>query len=577
MINDNLEDSLRLTNLTIQNEEYLSVEDTPMEQSLEQIPILDYFDEEINLITIYDVRTKRIVYENSVFSKWKKEYKNESTLLQLPSLCKIYECSRDSPASNITYDERAWRITYLKKRWMILTSFVETNVENIIFDDRASTSSYPTTSSQDDDSVHDQSTTSCSSTKSNSIFTFYKTFDWTKHDVPGLSAHVLAIKNYPWHNTSIGGIDTWPDIWRSAVIAANSNSEPRMLFWGSDYIMIYNEACAPLFGIKHPHCMGAKAADTWGEAWALLSGFISRAEMGGKATRIADMAVPMERYGYDEETFWITNFVPIIGPKGKALAILDEFTDTTQQVIQERRRDIVVKTSEMLSPSNTLEELWNNFVQGITRATDDIPYAVIYIPTNNSHHNPISTNAPSAPLHSFTWHVSVGIKSESDVLPKSFDLNNIQNQKHECFIKACNIAWKSSDMIFLESQPDATHTLPPHMSIGVPGRSNGGAVKTVCVFPIPDLMGNNQLAFVVLALTPRRPFDAGARLFIRSFYDVLTRSASIIFLPEEQRRNQQRFVEIETSLSQQLRANTAEAERVEARYERAFQMAPVGM
>ena len=119
--------------------------------------------------------------------------------------------------------------------------------------------------------------------------------------------------------------------------------------------------------------------------------------------------------------------------------------------------------------------------------------------------------------------------------------------------------------------------MPLHMAVSVPGRCDGYQVKNACIVPIPNLLGSSQLAFAVVALTPRRPFDGHATGFIRSLSDILIRSASTIFLPDEHRRARQRFEDLETSFKQRLEATNLQAEQVEARYEKLINQVPVGM
>ena len=85
------------------------------------------------------------------------------------------------------------------------------------------------------------------------------------------------------------------------------------------------------------------------------------------------------------------------------------------------------------------------------------------------------------------------------------------------------------------------------------------------------------MAFLTLALTPRRPYDSEAAIFAYYLRDILVKSASAIFLPEEHRRARQKFEQVEASLAQQLRATTLETERLESRFARMAHLAPVGM
>lgn len=554
--------------------------------SFDGVGISEFLELDVNPAVVLDLRGRCLAFENSAFQQWKSVHPQDADAFVQPSFVdRALETSKNVARSEFNVAGGKWCASLLRKRWMVITC---TNVAPTglptppVID--------PSTSlggSSQSDAAQENLPRAASDSQRSSIATgspsapsstdtfapFSRLLDWTKYNVNGLSAHVIAVKTFPWHTTPVGSIDSWSDVLRATVIAMNANTEARILLWGPQRTMIYNEACAPLFGQKYPLAMGGRPEDIWAEAWPALYGFVARAETEGRATRLANIPLTMHRHGYDEETFWIANFVPVIGSKGKTLGVIDEFTETTMQVVPDRRRDIVLKISEALARVNTSEELWDVFLQGIQRAEDDIPFAGIYVPTDSTHNNPTGLNTPFRDLHRFSLRGLIGVQDGAKPLPDGFDLNSTR-QVDELFIKACREAWKSGGMVAMNSEDGS---LSATMAVSVPGRAGGYQVKTVCVVPIPDLIGDHQLAFLVLALTPRRPFDTNANTFVNSLGDVLTRSASAIFLPDEQRRTRQRFEEIEVSLSQRLEATSLEAERVEARYEKLINQIPIGI
>ncbi|PNS21002.1 Hybrid signal transduction histidine kinase K [Sphaceloma murrayae] len=562
--------------------------DTPMGDTLHTVGLLEFFDCEPSPTLIFDLDRQSPIYENRAFQEWKKRGSREGFAVSGPPFLEwLSEWSKNTSSGDFAMAGRTWRTSMLRKRWMVLTSYerqLDTTVHSqTVPPTPPASAALPTPPSTVADvppmvrrtSGRYSPSPSFSSTSSgaDAVLSVKKPLDWTKYHVPGISAHVQTIKNFPWHETTLGGIDTWSETLRATVQGICANEEPRILLWGPDHVLVPNEACAPVLGAKFPLSIGGRGEDIWSEAWPALSGFISRTESEAKATRIPGMPLPMRRHGYDEETFWMINFLPVMGSKGHVAGVVDEFTEITQSVIDDRRRDIIIKTSETLSRISTLEELWDGFLRGIERATDDVPYAVVYTPTGSTHVNPTGVNTPSEALHHFSLRGSVGLDHTNANFPHTFDLNSSAADTSR-LAHACSQAWKTGELVVMREQDGS---LPPAFAVGVPGRANGGVVNTACIIPVPDLIGNNQLAFVLLSLTPRRPFDQKATMLVQSFSDVLTRAASTIFLPDEKRRAQQRFQEIETTLSQQLRTTSLEAEQTEARYEKILKSARVGM
>lgn len=260
---------------------------------------------------------------------------------------------------------------------------------------------------------------------------------------------------------------------------------------------------------------------------------------------------------------------PIVGPDGTALGVVDEFTETTTQVIGDRRRETLMRLNQSVAKVNTVKELWFEYLEGLEQSRDDVAYAMLYSSPTNGSHSAVSDSSS----HSYFLEGSIGLPTGHLCVPSSVDIDDCV-EGSETMACACRKAVRNGDIVVLQ-QKDGT--LPPDMAVAVPGRVGGEIVDTVCILPIPDMFSNNQLAFMVVALSPRRAFDSEGASFVFSLRDVLAKSASTVFLPEEHRRARQRFEEVESSLAQQLRATALEAERVEARYAKMFQMAPVGM
>lgn len=398
----------------------------------------------------------------------------------------------------------------------------------------------------------------------------HRPIDWTKNYVPGLSPHIQLVQNFKWERTPVGSIHSWSDPLRQLVLAMMSNSDPRVLMWGEERRMIYNEACSLLFGLKHPIAMGAKVEDVWAESWDDLLHVVRRAEREAKSTKISSMPLTMERHGYPEETHWTLQMIPIIGPDGQVLGVLDEFSEITNHVIAERRRAAVVNINKIVSHVTNMKELCFEFLEELEACSEDVPFALIYTSPFESDAEFQDTTANGASPHSYTLGGSFGVSMHNKGIPASFDLAEC-NSNQKTLVGACTKAWESAEEVVLQAKDD---TLPEELAAAIFDRVQ----KTVCVLPVPDIAGSGRIvAFLVIGITARRPYDEDAASFVHFLRDIFTKSASAIMLPEEQRKQRQKFEELETSLSQQLTATTLEAQKVEARFARMSQTCPVGM
>ncbi|KAG9868872.1 histidine kinase, partial [Aureobasidium melanogenum] len=371
--------------------------------------------------------------------------------------------------------------------------------------------------------------------------------DWTRIPSPAMTAHMHLIRNFPWQDTTIGSMHSWPDALRQAVLSIMANPDPRLLLWGDDHIMIYNEACVSMFGVRHPRALGSRAEDTWSDIWSDMQHLIKYVQTEGRGTRLNKLPLVMERHGYPEDTFWSFNLIPIIGPNGNTIGVIDEFSEVTEQVVSDRRRDAIVRINKTIARVNSVKELWFEFLEGLEPCKDDIPYALLYTnyaaaATDPSIPDSISASSGSSPQR-FALEGSIGLAAGHPAVPLTFDLADCANDQNP-LARACYKAWKSDDVVVLQLKDGS---LPEALNQGIPGRASGDKVQTVCIVPLPDMTGHHTMAFLTLAMTPRRPYDTEAAMFAYYLRDILVKSASAICLPEEQRRARQKFEQIEAS------------------------------
>ena len=55
-----------------------------------------------------------------------------------------------------------------------------------------------------------------------------------------------------WSATSLGDVSTWPQSLRTAVGMMLPSRAQIVLFWGPEFLVLYNDAYRPVFGAKHP-------------------------------------------------------------------------------------------------------------------------------------------------------------------------------------------------------------------------------------------------------------------------------------------------------------------------------------
>jgi len=62
--------------------------------------------------------------------------------------------------------------------------------------------------------------------------------------------------SYPWHTTSLGPMEQWQPSLKSCLSYVMASPYPRAVWWGSDMVLIYNDAYVEVAGNKHPGLFG---------------------------------------------------------------------------------------------------------------------------------------------------------------------------------------------------------------------------------------------------------------------------------------------------------------------------------
>jgi hypothetical protein len=92
------------------------------------------------------------------------------------------------------------------------------------------------------------------------------------------------IREFDWARTPIGPIENWSPTLRMMVRFLLANRFPLLLWWGPQYVSIYNEAYIPVLGAKHPWGLGKPVSECWSEIWHILQPLIDTPFYGGPPT-----------------------------------------------------------------------------------------------------------------------------------------------------------------------------------------------------------------------------------------------------------------------------------------------------
>ncbi|KAJ9626880.1 hypothetical protein H2203_003336 [Taxawa tesnikishii (nom. ined.)] len=289
-----------------------------------------------------------------------------------------------------TFRGRAWTFTTLRHRWLVVYCSQQQEESAELVDlPSPPASEGPDPSRANSICDHPPSVRQCLSSGAT------RPFDWIRSPDSELSPHQCLLKNHDWAATSLGPISRWSTSLKQAVFITGANPNPKVILWGEELIMIYNEAAAHVFGAKHPAALGARAGEIWSEVWDDLSEVVRLAVEEGKTTRLPASLLFLERYGYVEESYWSIMVLPFVDPQGYVVGAIDEFFELTASVLFKRRRDTLEKLPDLLSNTLSLEQLWTQFLSGLEECREDVPFAVLYALDDDTP----SSSGPASPLN----------------------------------------------------------------------------------------------------------------------------------------------------------------------------------
>jgi hypothetical protein len=182
-----------------------------------------------------------------------------------------------------------------------------------------------------------------------------------------------AYEQVDWAATPLGSPGTWSPALCNAVDLALHTRFPVTLFWGPEFVLVYNEAYAGLIADKHPAALGAPAADVFPEAWARIGPMMQSVRAGKGATWVEDERMPLWRNGRLEECFFTFSYSPVRGADGAIEGVMDIATETTRQVVDRRRLELLAELGAALSDVGDPAEVAKRALPLLRAAADDLP------------------------------------------------------------------------------------------------------------------------------------------------------------------------------------------------------------
>jgi signal transduction histidine kinase/DNA-binding response OmpR family regulator len=334
------------------------------------------------------------------------------------------------------------------------------------------------------------------------------------------SEMATIIQSHDWATTPLGPPEDWSPTLRLTVNILLANRFPLLLWWGPDYVSIYNDAYRPILGAKHPSAIGLPCKECWSEIWHVLKPLIDSPFNGGPSTWIEDLALELKRHDFTEEAHFTVAYSPV--PDDSAAngigGVLATVHEITEKIVGERR---IGALRDLATPAEakTAEEACTIAASALSAHTKDIPFALIYLI------DPID--------HCARLAGATGVAIGADVAPSVIALGEstvtarwplYEVLQTEGSVVIDSLAGRFSDV------PAVSPSEPPH---------------TAMVIPIKSSVAHELSGFFIAAASPRLKFDEQYKSFLELAATQIAAAISTARAYEAERKRAEALAEID--------------------------------
>ena len=234
----------------------------------------------------------------------------------------------------------------------------------------------------------------------------------------GDSEMAALMRTLDWSQTLLNPVSGWAQSLKTAVSILLHSRFPMFIWWGRELAALYNDAYRPMLGAsKHPQFLGKSAKEQWAEIWDTVETLTDTVLNTGQPTWSEDLLLMMERNGYLEEAYFTFSYSPVHDESGGVGGIFAAVSETTKQIIGERRLRTLRELGANTAVAKTVEEACELTTTTLSANSRDIPFALLYL---------VETDGQRTHLVATTTNIEAGTIAS----PRQVDLTQETNFWH---------------------------------------------------------------------------------------------------------------------------------------------------
>lgn len=155
------------------------------------------------------------------------------------------------------------------------------------------------------------------------------------------------IRAHDWAETSLGPMESWPDVLKTTLSLCLNSRFAQAVLWGEQMLTLHNDAFSDILGGK-PLALGIPFSEVWQEAWSDI-GVLAERALAGEAVFIDNFPLLIDRQRGTERAYFTFCYSPIRDHNGELVGMLDTVTETTATVVANQRLNFLDGLSRSLA------------------------------------------------------------------------------------------------------------------------------------------------------------------------------------------------------------------------------------
>src|SRR5580698_8134778 len=330
----------------------------------------------------------------------------------------------------------------------------------------------------------------------------------------GSGEMATCMRALDWAATPLGPVEKWPQALRTCVRIVLGSAYPMNICWGPDYINLYNDAYLPSMGAKHPWALGQSSRDVVPEVWEFTKQMFDRVVAQGQPfSALTDQLFPLNRNNYLEEAYFALSISPIPDDNGNVGGVLAILLETTERVLEDRRRHLLRDLASRTAGPRTEEEVWRVSAETLGENRLSVPFAFLYEYRPSEHQ---------------AYLAGASVETDEALRPPIIDCHKENLWRFDPAL--------TRDGVLVELGNRAS---------GVPVPNWAFPPKEASVVPIRLGEYGDALGFLVAGIHPGRAFDDAYRQFVYRITEQITIGLASAGAYEQERRRAESLAELD--------------------------------